>query len=140
MSGDQASLPELVRDSKFEDTTFHGDLTIHTQPLGRRRRLEKWRRGDILGHGGYGVVMLQYKVDEDDAVDASSQRTRAVKMVRTRGQGPGYYVRELEALAKFSQAKVCAFILMRVCLCLPTNPPICLLHISPISHRTKKPD
>ncbi|KAM5343262.1 hypothetical protein ACJ41O_014228 [Fusarium nematophilum] len=100
-----ASLPELVRDSKLEATTFQADLTIHTQPLGRRRRHEKWRPGGLLGNGGYGVVLLQHRVEGDEAAD----QLRAVKMLRTYGRGPEYYVRELEALAKFSQDKYSEF-------------------------------
>ncbi|KAM0430447.1 hypothetical protein ACHAPT_005794 [Fusarium lateritium] len=104
MTTNPAPLPELVRDSKLEATTFQDDLTIHTQPLGRRRRTEKWRRREILGHGGYGVVWLEHKVDDDDAAGR-----RAVKVVRNRGRGPVHYVRELEALAKFSQDKYSDF-------------------------------
>jgi hypothetical protein len=62
----------------------------------------------MLGHGGYGVVMLEHRVDDIDATGAegSPPRERAVKMVLTQGRQPIHYVRELEALAKFSQAKV----------------------------------
>ncbi|RSL51161.1 hypothetical protein CEP54_011573 [Fusarium duplospermum] len=98
-------LPELVRDSKLEVTTFQGDLTIHSQPLGRGRT-EKWRRREVLGHGGYGIVWLEHKIEEDG--DAESV-CRAVKVVRNRGRGPIHYVRELEALAKFSQDKFSDF-------------------------------
>jgi serine/threonine protein kinase len=106
-----AALPELVQDSKLELTTFRDNLTIHSKPLGQQQRTETWKRGEMLGHGGYGVVMLEHRVDDIDATGAegSPPRERAVKMVLTQGRQPIHYVRELEALAKFSQAKYSGF-------------------------------
>ncbi|KAF4985649.1 hypothetical protein FDECE_16413 [Fusarium decemcellulare] len=103
MTTNPAPLSELVRDFKLDATTFQDDLTIHTQPLGRRRRTEKWRRRQILGFGGYGVVWLEQKEDRD----APEPGCRAVKVVR--GKGSVHYARELEALAKFSQDKYSDF-------------------------------
>ncbi|KAM0209003.1 hypothetical protein ACHAPA_010903 [Fusarium lateritium] len=97
-------LPELVQDFKIESTTLQNDLTIHARSLGRRKQ-EIWRRRDILGHGGHGVVWLEHKVDGDNAADGVVE-CRAVKTVQTLGRGPVHYIRELEALAKFSQDKV----------------------------------
>ncbi|KAF4464896.1 WD40 repeat [Fusarium albosuccineum] len=103
MTTNPAPLSELVRDFKLDATTFQDDLTIHTQPLGRRRRTERWRRRQILGFGGYGVVWLEQNEDRD----APEPGCRAVKVVR--GKGSVHYARELEALAKFSQDKYSDF-------------------------------
>jgi len=107
----QAALPELVRDSRLQ-ASLQGNVTVHTRPPGRRgiSRHESWVRERILGNGGYGVVWLERKVETADKNDGSATRLRAVKCVRippSRSQlEGGKYVRELEALAKFSQDKV----------------------------------
>jgi hypothetical protein len=111
---DQAALPELVRDSRLQASS-QGDVTVHTRPPGRRglSRHESWARERILGNGGYGVVWLEREVKaSDENRDASAPRLRAVKCVKippsSSPRAGGKYIRELEALAKFSQHKVSA--------------------------------
>ncbi len=99
----QTPLPELVRDTKLQ-ATIQGELTIHTRPFGRRR-YERWKLKHILGHGGCGVVWLECKV-KDGTQEEDAGESRAVKRIDTSGHRSEHYVRELEALAKFSQDKV----------------------------------
>ncbi|KAI3327668.1 kinase-like domain-containing protein [Xylariaceae sp. AK1471] len=99
-------LPELVRDSRLE-ATFHGpDQTIHTILSSRRTKSphQVWNRVKILGSGGYGIIWLEHGQDQGN-VKAPS--VRAVKELRTHRKldNGADYVRELEALAKFSQRK-----------------------------------
>ncbi|KAH7163515.1 kinase-like domain-containing protein [Dactylonectria estremocensis] len=95
-------LPELARDSELS-TTFQSDLTIHTKPSSRRNapKAEVWRQEKMLGHGGFGVVWLQRRISESPV----APQLRAVKQIQIsdRNSGAKGYVRELEALAKFSQ-------------------------------------
>lgn len=102
-------LPELVRDSRLSATIDpEKNLTIHARPFARRAssRLETWLRKQLLGHGGYGVVWLEQKVGDDSG---QPHELRAVKSIRIPKNQTisqlhgGRYVRELEALAKFSQ-------------------------------------
>ncbi|KAM7183855.1 Protein kinase-like domain containing protein [Naviculisporaceae sp. PSN 640] len=102
-------LPELVRDSELKETVIDGDYTIHRQPISLRTRSrnDTWIRETKLGRGGYGEVWLEKKVHGD----ASLPRLRAVKRMHFPENetifqfNRGRYVRELEALAKFSQDK-----------------------------------
>jgi hypothetical protein len=97
-------LPELVRDSRLQ-ATVQQNLTIHTRPLGRRgvSRHETWEREKILGYGGYGVVWLERKVNDDGPAQLRAVKGIRISEPRTKGAN---YVRELEAMAKFSQDKV----------------------------------
>lgn len=99
-----AELPELVQDSQLQVTfcpNEHAPNEIrHKRPSGRGRpQKEIWVRERNLGGGGYGIVWLEKA--------QSGGRLRAVKEMRMKGKsvkdGP---VRELEAIAKFSQDKV----------------------------------
>jgi hypothetical protein len=114
-------LPDLVRDSKLETQPgTHGD-TIHIfrDPSRQRRTTERerWRYKSLIGHGGGGVVWLQEKVTKRST--SASVETRAVKAIKVdEPHEPKsthqlsiaeQYVRELEALAKFSQRKVRVF-------------------------------
>lgn len=102
-----AGLPELVRDSRL-DATFHPNeqtptKTIHQKYSGRRSFMQEiWTRKKYLGSGGYGVVWLERR---------ECGQLRAVKELRIRKSAlkDDDYVRELEALAKFSQDKVGIF-------------------------------
>ncbi|KAI7759642.1 hypothetical protein LZL87_014150 [Fusarium oxysporum] len=111
-------LPDLVRDSKLETQPgTHGD-TIHIfrDPSRQRRTTERerWRYKSLVGHGGGGVVWLQEKVTKRST--SASVETRAVKAIKVdEPHEPKsthqlsiaeQYVRELEALAKFSQRKL----------------------------------
>lgn len=101
------ALPELVRDSELKATATDGDYTVHPQPFSRRSkgRGNTWVREKNLGRGGYGEVWLERKVDGDNSLP----RLRAVKSIRVPEAktifelNGGRCIRELEALAKFSQ-------------------------------------
>jgi hypothetical protein len=103
-------LPELVRDTRL-NTIVQGKTTIHRRIVRRRGapQEESWIRYDdsILGHGGGGLVWLEHKVAQRE--EEPNER-RAVKAIRVPGGSPiseGLHcVRELEALAKFSQERV----------------------------------
>lgn len=115
MAGQYGVLPELVRDSRLP-AAITQNVTIHTRPPGRRAisRHETWVREQILGHGGYGLVWLERKIKNHD--DDSSPELRAVKGIRIPEHQAAWdgkqYVRELEALAKFSQEKVCVSVFL----------------------------
>ncbi|KAF2028499.1 hypothetical protein EK21DRAFT_113837 [Setomelanomma holmii] len=104
-------LPEFVRDFKLE-ATIHENVTIHTRSLARRGTLQRevWERTNILRHGGSGEVWQERKIEGPGSVEV-----RAVKRIRngselSAGRNEGRrVVRELEALAKFSQEKYTAF-------------------------------
>lgn len=105
-------LPELVRDSHLE-ATFHPNTdipneTTHLKYQGRGRpQQEKWIRQKILGRGGFGIVWLEKRESESP----TAYNFRAVKQldiakIRSKRRD---CVRELEALAKFSQEKYSRF-------------------------------
>jgi len=102
-----SALPELVRDFEL-NATIRGKQTVHNRVSGRREAPQKetWERRKKLGRGGFGSVWLEHNIDGGQ----TSRKIRAVKELR-----PGKtlivaeYVRELEALAKFSQEKVGIF-------------------------------
>ncbi|KAL6404752.1 hypothetical protein AUP68_11581 [Ilyonectria robusta] len=106
----QSPLPELVRDAKLQ-ATIENSLTTHTRRSGHRAisRHESWAHERLLGHGGNGVVWLERKVKDDDG----PAELRAVKGIQTSNHQSKTdsmkYVRELEALAKFSQKKYADF-------------------------------
>ncbi|KAJ4308394.1 hypothetical protein N0V84_012122 [Fusarium piperis] len=101
-------LPELARDSHLE-ATFHPNAdvpneTTHLKYQARRRpQREKWARQKMLGRGGFGIVWLEKREPESP----TTYNFRAVKQldiakIRSKRHD---CVRELEALAKFSQEK-----------------------------------
>lgn len=99
--------PELVRHSKLE-ITFENNLIIHPQLSGRRKlpQREAWTRQRRVGRGGNGQVWLERKIVNGQ----HSAELRAVKDIHvpsTRGR----YIRELEALAKFSSQKKATMII-----------------------------
>ncbi|KAK3987683.1 kinase-like domain-containing protein [Cladorrhinum sp. PSN332] len=111
-SSNPSRLPELVRDTQLQ-ARVQGATTIHVRRTGRRAasREERWTRVDnrILGQGGGGTVWVERK--ENTSSEANEKR--AVKAIRI-GQNKSLsetvrYVRELEALAKFSQEKYAEF-------------------------------
>ena len=104
---DSETLPEFVRDSKL-NTIFLNDrngqfITSHIK-LWRHIREDWIQRGDI-GAGSYGIVRLEARLGGGNS---DSRTLRAVKEIRKHRSSSGTvrYVRELEALAKFSQDKV----------------------------------
>jgi calcium/calmodulin-dependent protein kinase I len=101
-------LSDLVCDSKLEATvsdagTLH--ITYRSSPSARRRRVrteERWVRDGCLGRGAYGTV---YK---ERCEQGSQIKIRAVKEIKksvVTGEEIDY-ARELEAVAKFSHARV----------------------------------
>lgn len=112
-----ADIPDLVRDSKFE-AHFPGEYTtevVHTfqesDPTSRRRlatRSERWKRERRIGGGGSGSVWLERCIEDTRiGVAAQTRAVRAVKQIEMNTQlGSIDYIRELEAIAKFSHDRV----------------------------------
>jgi serine/threonine protein kinase len=108
-SAAERGLPELVEDSRI-DAIVHENITTHKSRFSRRGgpALEKWLNVQLLGHGGDGVVTLERRIEPSEP-----NQLRAVKRIRidkglsTQNHHHRRYIRELEALAKFSQEKVC---------------------------------
>ncbi|KAI8667339.1 Autophagy-related protein 1 [Fusarium sp. Ph1] len=105
-------LPELVRDSHLE-ATFHPNAdipnkTTHLKYQGRRRpQQEKWVRQKMLGRGGFGIVWLE-KRDPDSPTAYNFRAVKQLDIAKIKSKRRDC-VRELEALAKFSQAKYSEF-------------------------------
>lgn len=98
-----SDLPELVRQFRLE-TVIDQTKTVHTLLRGQRRLPSRvtWERVTErpLGHGGYGEVWLEKRVGN---VQDHTPGLRAVKSIYTNASSQRRdYVRELEALAKFS--------------------------------------
>ena len=104
-------LPDLVADAELE-ASVEKECTTHLldEFEGRKRiRLrQEWRRSKYLGRGAYGSVWLEDCV----AGEPREARVRAVKQIRKFGLGnkPIVYHRELEAIMKFSNRRVCALL------------------------------
>ena len=102
----QGPLPELVRDTRLH-AEVQGKITVHRRLVRRRGapQEERWIRyeNSIIGGGGSGVVWLEHKVKQ---AAEDLDECRAVKGIRMSGDSTIRYVRELEALAKFSQERV----------------------------------
>ena len=99
---------DLVQDSKLETRFLSNSTTIHTfiEPNGARRRIhreEHWRWERRLGRGGFGEVQLEKCIagQREGAI-------RAVKIIDRQSNSPKPldFNRELEAIAKFSHARV----------------------------------
>lgn len=101
------TVPELVRDTGLI-TTFRNNntITIHRRRWNRSKR-EYWRRNQQpIGTGGYSRVWLETEIDQQGKPKGS--RLRAVKEISclsTQRDGFKDYIRELEAIAKFSQER-----------------------------------
>lgn len=103
------NISDLVIDSKLEVESFD-DHIIQTRLVSnavtgqrRTREQERWERIKVLREGAYGTVSL-----EKCTGGPSSGELRAVKSLKNATTvGPANYYRELEAIAKFSQQKVC---------------------------------
>lgn len=107
-----ARVPDLVSDTELK-THFVPDYTKETvhsynesdRVSGRRHivRTEHWHRRTIIGKGGYGEVWLEKCIKGGE----SGSSVRAVKQIPTGVHlEKSHYMRELEAIAKFSQSKV----------------------------------
>lgn len=116
-SESQGRLPDLVSDSRLTTTRCDdggpGSVTVHEfheadESHGERvaKRVERWERGKQIGSGGFGRVFVEVR-----KVDKRTKYCRAVKEISLKSS-PGRrvkswdYVRELEAIAKFSLSKV----------------------------------
>jgi hypothetical protein len=99
-------LPDLVRDTRLE-TEFRGSLTIHSAiPSGSSRRGRKerihWEKVKEIGRGGFGSVHLEA---QRKPLNNGQPELRAVKRIRHATHR--HLLHELEAIAKFSNKKVC---------------------------------
>lgn len=101
-------LSDLVRDSKLETQLLGSSIqhifydTGSSAKQRRVRREERWARQKFVGQGAYGRVYLE------QCETGGSSRLRAVKEIKksvTIGEEIDY-MRELEAVAKFSHQKV----------------------------------
>ncbi|KAI8650992.1 Protein kinase domain-containing protein [Fusarium keratoplasticum] len=98
------NLSDLVRDSKLR-TRYEKPHTIHlfddpdAPPFSARRR-EQWKKDRTIGHGGQGRVVLQTCTG-----GSRGYTQRAVKMIPLQEGGRRRYLRELEAILKFSHDK-----------------------------------
>jgi len=113
-----AELPDLVRDSKLLTHRCDGRVTVHEihdtsaarpdqRPQPIRERWERHPKAPLIGEGGFGKVWLEGRRDQ---LDCAPTVFRAVKEIRitlwNRERNTCDYRRELEAIMKFSQAKV----------------------------------
>ncbi|KAH7128893.1 kinase-like domain-containing protein [Dactylonectria macrodidyma] len=109
-------LPDLVRDSKLETRSTPDGETIHifqspSRPRGATET-ERWRYKGLIGSGGGGVVTLEERVSGNASTSPKTRAVKAIKVHEARQAKSSNhqsiaeeYVRELEALAKFSQRK-----------------------------------
>lgn len=106
--GGSSLASDLVRDSKIETEWLDSCLRhvfYESGPSARLRRIcreERWVRQKFVGRGAFGNVYLE------QCEVGSSQKLRAVKEIK-KSVIPGEeldYMRELEAVAKFSHQKV----------------------------------
>jgi hypothetical protein len=105
-------LPDLVHHTRLE-TEFRNGLFIHlhhvSDPSSRRRaeiQRVTYQEVKIVGQGGFGNVRLEKRI-AGPAVGTHPE-LRAVKKIYTAEKkvSDRDYVRELEAIAKFSHARV----------------------------------
>ncbi|KAJ5730855.1 Tetratricopeptide-like helical [Penicillium malachiteum] len=109
-----ARLPDLVEDSKLGANILpHFNVTIHTyresDPDSRRRlvsRSEHWQRQKKIGAGSYASVWLEKCVEGGRHGASTLRAVKQIDLSRS-GQKPGFYHRELEAIAKFSHSRRC---------------------------------
>jgi hypothetical protein len=99
-----AKLPTKFLDGHIQHTRYEQGLTA------RNRRIEVhevWSIGPKLGRGSYGAVRLERLRQPGNIADASAQ-VRAVKVITkpTRNEKGWDYMKELEAVVKFSNPRV----------------------------------
>ncbi len=108
-----ADLPDLVRDSKLFTTRCDGQVTVHEYQDGVRRRwqrpvprLEQWDRDpNPIGRGGFGEVWLERQRDNRDQPPRAFRAVKEIAITDKRVKMSDY-LRELEAILKFSHDKV----------------------------------
>jgi len=102
-------LPDLVRDSQL-DVELRDGCTVHVcfeySPSSRQRAVpteEIWKQERQIGSGGFGSVWL-----ETYTSGIQKGAIRAVKKIAVRqtSSRDAAYIRELEAIAKFSHRKI----------------------------------
>lgn len=106
-----ARISDLIQDSRLE-TAFLPDCTVHTfqesDPKSKQRivtRSEHWRRQKIIACGAFGTVWLETCTHSGGT--RQNATVRAVKQIDLDSRfGEIDYHRELEAIAKFSHARV----------------------------------
>jgi hypothetical protein len=115
-----ARLPDLVRDSQL-DVEFRDGCTVHRyfeSSLASRQRTvlrgETWKQERQVGGGGFGSVWLE--------TCTSGRQKGVVRAVKKIAVGrncarDAAYIRELEAIAKFSHPKVWRLVLARFYAC-----------------------
>jgi hypothetical protein len=103
------TLPEIVRDWKL-DCVVDGDYTTQTRYISdpatgqwREPVPERWQRKKRLGQGAFGVVWSETCIS-----GPSAGKVRAVKEIPDISTSliSGSYLRELEAIVKFSHEQV----------------------------------
>lgn len=116
----------LTSPTEVENVTRHVRMTLGSSSRARQLRTEElWKREKCLGAGFNGVVWLERRVETASSsgqptVDKDRSRgeeLRAVKEIKKKQWGSAgnennrhtaaTFHRELEAMAKFSQEKVC---------------------------------
>lgn len=90
----------------FEWVTFSGRFT------GRRRRYREdvWIKGRLLGRGSYGNVYL-HQCATGDGGRPQLQAVKTIDKAQMVAHRINYH-KEIEAIAKFSQQKVCRSIIL----------------------------
>jgi calcium/calmodulin-dependent protein kinase I len=104
-----ARLPDLVRDSQLDVKLCDGHtiyVNLESSLSSRQRaipREETWKEGSQIGGGAFGSVWQEICIHGD-----RKGAVRAVKKISVRQEGlrDAVYMRELEAIAKFSHPKV----------------------------------
>ncbi|KAJ5085852.1 hypothetical protein N7532_010623 [Penicillium argentinense] len=105
---------DLVTDTKFR-VEFNSNLvyrfTVHssTAPDSYMRRQEKvdvWKEEKSIGNGSYGSVRLHRCLTSKDEVQVQAVKAISKKSLSFTGIN---FLKELEAIAKFSQQKVCFY-------------------------------
>ena len=109
-----ARLPDLVRDAQL-DVQLRDGCTVHVyfeSGLSSRQRAvqreETWKQERQIGGGSFGSVWL-----ETCTSGAQKGAVQAVKKIATHQIRDAVYIRELEAITKFSHPKVQRLILVR---------------------------
>jgi hypothetical protein len=106
------NLPTSVRDSELEVTvenTGNGPLRVHSRPLEFRKdsefQIQRWKLEEVIGHGGYGSVLLMRKIDGPGIESMAHKQMELPHNLTLEFSNSRQYLRELKALAKFRQKR-----------------------------------